>query len=92
MGDYDTHLETLPVPEIKTRIIHVLRHFDKVDLRKLKWDAHIQDELHLDDFDRIAFLTSVEHEFKTVFEDNVFDNMNYLMDVVKYIATDKYVM
>mmetsp|Transcript_9022 Transcript_9022/g.17397 ORF Transcript_9022/g.17397 Transcript_9022/m.17397 type:complete len:147 (-) Transcript_9022:72-512(-) len=35
LGPYDRNDETLKVGEIKTRIIHVLRHFSQVDLRNL---------------------------------------------------------
>jgi len=90
LGDYDTNMHNIPVPEIKTRILHVLRHFEKVDLRKLNWEAHLQDELKLDDFERVALLTSIEAEFNLVFEDSVFDNMKKLGDVVGYIHLDRY--
>ena len=92
IGDYDPMNQTLPEREIKTRVIHVLRHFEKVDLRHLDWKTNILTGLKLDEFDRIALLTSVEYEFKTVFEDNVFDNIKTLEDIVRYLATDRYVI
>ena len=48
LGPYDTNLELLHVGEIKTRILHVLRHFECVDLRELKWTGHMEDDLKLD--------------------------------------------
>ncbi|CAG9310117.1 unnamed protein product [Blepharisma stoltei] len=92
LGDYDTNEHFIPKGQIKTRIIHILRHFEKVDLRNLNWDANILDGLKLDEFERVALLTSIEHEFETVIEDNVFDSMKTLNDAVKYISTDRYVL
>lgn len=92
LGDYDTNEHFLPKSQIKTRIIHVLRHFEKVDLRTLNWEGNILNDLKMDEFERIALLTSVEAEFNTIFEDNVFDNMKTLNDAVNYIASDRYVI
>lgn len=92
LGDYDPMEQTLPKAEIKTRIIHILRHFKKVDLRKIDWKKPLLEGLNLDEFERIALLTSIEHEFKTVFEDNVFDHFKNLEEVVSYLATDRYVI
>jgi NADH dehydrogenase (ubiquinone) 1 alpha/beta subcomplex 1 len=87
---HDKQLETIPVNEVKTRMIHVLRHFDKVDLRKLDWDAHLESDMGLDSLERIALITSVEHDFKTVFEDVYFDNISCLNDMVKYISQESF--
>ena len=92
LGDYDPMDQTLPEPEIKTRIFHVLKHFEGVDLRKIDWKTSILGGLKLDEFERIALLTSIEQEFNTVFEDNVFDNLKSLDDIVSYLATDRYVI
>lgn len=92
LGDYDPNNQTVPVGELKTRLIHILRHFEQVDLRKIDWKASLLSGLNFDDYDRIAFLTSVEHEFGTVFEDNVFDNLKTLQDVIGYLATDRYIV
>ena len=92
LGDYDPKDQTLSVAEIKTRIIHILRHFEAVDLRKVDWKQNILTGLKMDEFDRVALLTSIEHEFTTVFEDDVFDSFNSLLDVVKYLASDRYVI
>jgi acyl carrier protein len=92
LGDYDPNNQTVPVSEIKTRIFHILRHFQQVDLRKLDWKATLLQGLKFDDYERIAFLTSVEQEFGTVFEDNVFDNLKTLEDVVGYLTMDRYVV
>jgi acyl carrier protein len=88
LGPYDRLDETLHTGEIRTRMIHVLRHFSEVDLRQLDWHARIVEDLKLDSLDRIALLTSVETEFKTIFEDNLFDSMHTLHDVVRHLKAD----
>ena len=45
-------------------------------------------DLNLDSLERIAFLTSVEDEFSTVFEDRVFDNINDLSTLMKLLTED----
>ena len=90
LGDYDTNMHAIPKPEIKTRILHILRHFNKVNLKQLTWSAHMEDELKLDSLERTALLVSVEDEFKILFEDNVFDNLNTLDEVVEYVSTERY--
>ena len=42
----------------------------------------------MDDFEWTAIVTSVEHEFHTVFEDRVFDNLESLDAVKKFILSD----
>ena len=44
------------------------------------------DELGLDSLDKVAFLTSVESEFQTLFEDNVFDNFRSSQDVINFLS------
>lgn len=92
LGQYDNHERFLPEQEVKTRVIHVLRHFEKVNLKQLDWNAHLEDGLKLDSLDRVALLTSIETEFNTVFEDNVFDHINTLNQVVLQLTTDRFVI
>ena len=47
------------------------------DLHKLNWDASF-DDLGIDSLEQTALLTSIEHEFHTVFEDRVFENFENL--------------
>ena len=92
LGDYDVHDTTVPAHEVKTRVIHVLRHFEKINLKKLDWDAHLEEGLKLDSLERVALLTSIETEFNTIFEDNVFDHIKTLNNVVKQLTSDRFVI
>jgi acyl carrier protein len=89
LGDiWEKKLEAIPKGEIRTRMIHVLRHFDKIDLRMLDWEGDLESDLGLDSLERIALITSVEHDFKIVFEDIYFDNIKSLDDMVTYLSQE----
>jgi len=63
--------------EVQTRMSQVLHSFAIFDLHKLNWDAKFED-LGIDSLESTALLTSVEHEFHTVFEDRIFENFTTL--------------
>ena len=69
--------EYLDESEVVTRIMHVLNQFSTYDLRTLDWSKNFSDQ-GIDSLEQIAIITSLEHEFHTVFEDNVFDSMETL--------------
>jgi acyl carrier protein len=76
--------------EIETRIMKVLHGLQLgLDLEKLDWEGHYR-QLGLDSLQQTLVLTSIEHEFTTVFEDSVFDNLNNLNAVVRHLAKDEY--
>jgi acyl carrier protein len=59
--------------EVITRMNFVLHNFQLWDLKNIDWNKP-WDEQGMDSLDSTAFLTSFEHEFHTIFEDNVFDS------------------
>lgn len=67
-----------------------MRYFPKIDLRNLNWEADLEAGLGLDSLERIAVLTSIEADFKTIFEDNLFDNLKSLDQIVEHISMDTY--
>jgi acyl carrier protein len=79
--------EYLDETEVQTRISFVLHNFRIFDLHKLDWDANFE-KLGMDSLEQTAVLTSIEHEFHTVFEDRVFENFETLNQVKRFIATD----
>ena len=66
----DSYLEET---EVITRMKFVIHQYYLLDLKTLDWDADFED-LGLDSLDQTAIITSIEHEFNTIFEDRVFDN------------------
>ena len=69
--------EYLDESEVQTRISFVLHKFRTIDLHTLDWSKSFED-LGLDSLETTAILTSIEHEFHTVFEDRVFENFTSL--------------
>ena len=67
-----------------SQVMHSFRMFD---LETLKWTDSFE-KLGLDSLELTALLTSIEHEFHTVFEDRVFENFTNLQQVLRFIATD----
>ena len=80
----DTYLDET---EVQTRMSQILYNFKIFDLHTLDWDASL-DKIGIDEFEQTAVLTSIEHEFHTVFEDRVFENFKSLNDVKTFIASD----
>lgn len=66
----------------------VLSHFDKVNLKTFRWEDDFTKDLKLDSLETTALLTSIEHEFSTVFEDRVFENLKNLDQVIKLLESD----
>ena len=67
--------------------MHVLNQFGCYDLRTLDW-AKSFEENGIDSLDQIAIITSLEHEFHTIFEDNVFDSLESLNECRERLSKD----
>ena len=74
--------------KIKGRIYKILRNFETLDMKKFTWEMHLTKDLQLDSLQKIAFLTSVEEEFKTIFEDTVFDNIDDIPTLLRLLRKD----
>ena len=71
--------------EIITRMMWVIHCYKTWDLEKLKWDVSLEEQ-GIDSLESTALLTSIEHEFHTVFEDRVFEKFNTLNEVKDFLA------
>ena len=80
----DVHLDE---SEIVTRMMYVLKEFGIYDLEKLDWKTKWDDQ-GIDSLEQTALLTSFEHEFHTIFEDNVFDHFENFEQVMLHIRND----
>ena len=79
--------EHLDESEVITRIMFVLHQFKLFDLETLNWKKPFATQ-GMDSLESTAFITSVEHEFHTIFEDNVFDSFDNIDDVRRQITLD----
>ena len=57
-------------------------------MKKVRFEADLRRDLQLDSLNLVALLTSIEHEFTTVFEDNVFEGIRSLNEVVTLLMPD----
>ena len=73
--------------EVQTRMSQILHNFRLIDLHKLDWKQSF-DDLGLDIYEQNAIITSIEHEFHTVFEDNIFDSFDNFDQIKRHVAGD----
>jgi NADH dehydrogenase (ubiquinone) 1 alpha/beta subcomplex 1, acyl-carrier protein len=74
--------------QIETRILRVIRDLEIVDLKSVEFKADLRRDLRIDSLNVVALLTSIEHEFTTVFEDSVFEGVKTLDEVVTVLMRD----
>ena len=79
--------ETLDLTEVITRMSYVIYGYKEWDLASLDWDKTFE-ENGMDEYETTALITCFEHEFHTVFEDRVFENLDTLNQVRDQIAMD----
>ena len=72
--------------EVQTRMSKILHAFRLFDLHSLDWNADL--DALCDEYEQTALLTSIEHEFHTVFEDRVFESFKNLNEIKSFVATD----
>ena len=76
------------VSVIQARIYNLLREFDFKPLEEIDFDSDYEKELGLDSLEWTALVTSIEHEFHTVFEDTLFDHFRTINEFVSLIEKD----
>ena len=73
--------------EVVTRMMFVLNNFKAWDLKGIDFKKSFEDQ-GMDSLDSTAVLTSMEHEFHTIFEDHVFESFDSLEQVKKHLSND----
>ena len=73
--------------EVVTRMMYVLKEFGIYDLNAIDWQSKWNDQ-GIDSLEQTALLTSFEHEFHTIFEDNVFDHFENFAQVKDHLIHD----
>jgi NADH dehydrogenase (ubiquinone) 1 alpha/beta subcomplex 1 len=66
----------------------LIRDLEILELNSVKFDADLRQELRVDSLNLVALLTSIENEFTTVFEDDVFEGIKNLNEVVTILMRD----
>ena len=73
--------------EVITRMYHVFHQFRLFEIKNFDWKKSFKDH-GLDSLEQTMLLTSIEHEFHTVFEDRVFENFKNFDEVRDWIVKD----
>ena len=59
-----------------------------MEVRNVRFDADLRRDLNVDSLNLVALLTSIEHEFTTLFEDTLFEGVRTLEEVVTVLMRD----
>ncbi|ESK98291.1 acyl carrier protein [Moniliophthora roreri MCA 2997] len=76
----------LPKQDIETRVLDVLKGFEKVDLTKLSTVSHFSKDLGLDSLDAVEVVMAVEEEFQIEIPDAEADEIQTVQQAIDYIA------
>jgi acyl carrier protein len=81
--------------EVEARVYNLLRQFDFMDLDNydlnVKYIIYKKEDytkMNMDSLEWTALVTSIEHEFHVLFEDNFYDHFRTINDVIDKIAED----
>ncbi|KAK7112506.1 hypothetical protein V1264_011956 [Littorina saxatilis] len=74
------------VDAIQSRVLQVLKTYDKVNAEKLSLDSHFINDLGLDSLDQVEIIMAMEDEFGFEIPDADSERLMRPRDIVQYIA------
>ncbi|CAD6213554.1 unnamed protein product [Miscanthus lutarioriparius] len=74
--------------DIRTRVVNLVKKFDKIDADKVTETADFQKDLSLDSLDRVELVMAFEQEFSVEIPDDKADKLTCCADVAKYIMSE----
>lgn len=74
--------------DIRTRVVNLVKKFDKIDADKVTETADFQKDLSLDSLDRVELVMAFEQEFSVEIPDDKADKLTCCADVAKYIISE----
>ncbi|CAO3635956.1 unnamed protein product [Mucor hiemalis] len=72
--------------DIETRVLDILRGFDKVNANKIALDSHFVKDLGLDSLDTVEVVMAIEEEFSVEIPDKEADDIKTAKQAVEYIS------
>ncbi|ORX90109.1 acyl carrier protein [Basidiobolus meristosporus CBS 931.73] len=72
--------------DIESRILDVLRGYDKVDQSKLNAQSHFNKDLGLDSLDTVEVVMAIEEEFSVEIPDKDADEIKTVSHAIDYIS------
>ncbi|GER37525.1 acyl carrier protein [Striga asiatica] len=72
---------------VMSRVIELVKKFDKIDATKVTERADFQKDLSLDSLDRVELVMAFEEEFSVEISDAEADKLKCCADVAKYVIS-----
>ncbi|CAO3638832.1 unnamed protein product [Cunninghamella blakesleeana] len=72
--------------DIESRVLDILKGFEKVDEKKLSLDAHFVNDLGLDSLDTVEVVMAIEEDFSVEIADKNADEIKTAKQAVDYIS------
>ncbi|ORY00714.1 acyl carrier protein [Basidiobolus meristosporus CBS 931.73] len=72
--------------DIQSRILDVLKGYDKVDQSKLNAQSHFNKDLGLDSLDTVEVVMAIEEEFSVEIPDKDADEIKTVAQAIEYIG------
>lgn len=72
--------------DVLTRVLEVVKNFEKVDAAKVTADSHFINDLGLDSLDVVEVVMALEQEFILDIPDHDAEKIQSVKDAVEYIA------
>ncbi|KAI8888107.1 acyl carrier protein [Backusella circina FSU 941] len=77
---------TLPRDDVQTRVLNVVKGFDKVDVSKVAPEASFIKDLGLDSLDTVEVVMAIEEEFSVEIPDKDADAIQSVQQAIDYIV------
>lgn len=74
--------------QVTDRVIHVAKHFEKVDPAKVTATAHFEKDMGLDSLDVVELVMALEEEFQLEIPDKEADKIQSVEDAINYVVSN----
>lgn len=74
--------------QVTERVLHVTKHFEKIDAAKVTPSASFEKDLGLDSLDVVELVMALEEEFGLEIPDAEADKISSVGDAINYIASN----
>ena len=78
--------------QVETRILRILFESELVGIKDFSFQHDIRKELYLDSLSITVLISSIEQEFNTIFEEEVFEDVETLGEVVEILVNDETIL
>ena len=74
--------------EVETRILKILYDSELADINDFSFNQDIRKDLNLDSLSITVLISSIEEEFSTIFDEDVYEDCKNLGEVVDILIQD----